>query len=195
MALSDLILRLEQEAQSQIDAIERDAAAQVRGIEEATGRAVDDVTGRHLELERAERQSIRERELVAARRAARARVLHAQHLQLSRILARARDLAPEAAASEVYSRALPSHVDEALLFLDGLQPRVRCSARWTPVVEGAVARHHGARVVVDESVEAGIVAEAPDGSVLVDNTLAARLTRAEARLRIELLRRLDDACA
>jgi len=47
--------------------------------------------------------------------------------------------------------------------------------------------------VIDESVGPGVVAEAGDGSVTVDNTLATRLARAEARLAIELLRELGNA--
>ena len=38
----------------------------------------------------------------------------------------------------------------------------------------------------------GFVAEAADGSVSVDNTLAARLARAEPRLFIELSRKIGD---
>ena len=36
------------------------------------------------------------------------------------------------------------------------------------------------------------MAEAADGSVSVDNTLAARLARVEPRLAIELLRKIGD---
>jgi vacuolar-type H+-ATPase subunit E/Vma4 len=40
---------------------------------------------------------------------------------------------------------------------------------------------------VDETVAPGLVAEAADGSVVVDNTLAARLERVREKLAMELV--------
>ena len=193
MALSDLISRLEHEAQHQVQAIQREAEAEVRAIDAATEQAIIDTTARHLEHERAQRQVVRQRELALARRQARARELEARHAQLARILQRARSLVPEIAASRSYVDALPSHLEDALSYLESLQPRVRCQAAFARILEPAVARHAGADLVIDESVGPGVVAEAGDGSVTVDNTLATRLARAEARLAIELLRELGNA--
>lgn len=193
MALSDLISRLEQEAQSQVQTIEQDAEAEVRAIEAATEQAIAEMTTRHLERERAEREAVQQRELALARREARARELEARHAQLARVLTRARALAPEVAASASYAEALPSHLDEALSFLEGARPRVKCPAAFIAMLRPTAARYEGATLVIDESVGPGMVAEAADGSVIVDNTLAARLARAEARLAIELLRELGDA--
>lgn len=193
MALSDLISRLEQEAQSQAQAIQQEAEAEVRAIDAATEQAIIDTTARHLERERAERQVVQQRDLALARRQARARELEARHAQLARILERARALVPEIAASTSYADALPSHLEEALSFLEGLQPRVRCQAAFAPMLQATVARHDGAELVIDDSVGPGVVAEAADGSAIVDNTLAARLARAETRLAIELLREVGDA--
>jgi vacuolar-type H+-ATPase subunit E/Vma4 len=69
---------------------------------------------------------------------------------------------------------------------------VRCQAAFAPLLRAAIARHNGAELVIDESVGPGIVAEADDRSVIVDNTLVARLERAEAHLAIELSRKLSD---
>jgi len=193
MALSDLISRLEQEAQSQVQAIQREAEAEVRAIAADTERAISEMTTRHLERERAGRQVVQQRNLALARRHARARELEARHAQLARILERARTLVPEVAASASYVDALPSHLEEALSFLEGLQPRVRCRADFATMLRATVAQHSGAELVIDESVGPGVVAEVADGSVVVDNTLAARLARAEARVAIELLRKLGDA--
>ena len=193
MALSDLISRLEQEAQNQVQAIQRDADVEVQTMEIATEHAIADLTARHLEHERAERGIVYQRELAQARRHARARELEARHAQLSRILERARRLVPEVGASPAYAEALPAHLDEALSFLEGLQPRVRCQPAFAPIVQAAIARHGGAELVIDPSVGPGAVAEATDGSVVVDATLATRLARAEGRLAVELLRQLGDA--
>jgi vacuolar-type H+-ATPase subunit E/Vma4 len=192
MALSDLISRLEQEARSQVQTIEQDTDAEVRAIEAATEQAIADTTTRHLERERAERQAVHQRELALARREAHARELEARHAQLARVLDRARALVPEAAASASYAEALPSHLDEALSFLEGARPRVKCPAAFIATLRPTAARFEGAELVIDESIGPGIVAEAADGSVIVDNTLAARLARLEPRLAIQLLRMLGD---
>lgn len=190
MAMSDLISRLEQEAQSRVEAIQRKGDADVRTIEAETERAVQEVMARQLERGRAERHVIREQELALARRQARARELEALHTQIGRILARACALIPEMAASSSYLAAVPSHVEEALRFLEGTCPRVRCKAALATVLQPLVDRCPGAQLVLDDSVGPGVVVEAPDRSVTVDNTLAARLARAETWLAIELTRKL-----
>jgi vacuolar-type H+-ATPase subunit E/Vma4 len=192
MALSDLIARLEQEAQSRVEAIERDADAEVRAIEADAEQGVQAITARELEHGRAERQVGLERERAFARRQARARELGAFHRQIRRILARARALVPEVAASAPYVAVLPSHLEQALRFVEGLQPRVRCQAACAAVLAPIVARH-GAQLEIDESVGPGVFVEVGERSVVIDNTLAARLTRDESRLTIALAGKLHDA--
>ena len=192
MGLADLISRLEQEAQARVDAIRREADAEVLAIEAETERAVAEITANRLEHGRVERRPAGQRALAEARQRARARELEARQAQIARILARSRALIPEVAQSPLYMSTLPAHVREALSFLDGLQPRVRCHTALVPVVQAAIGEHPGATVLIDETVGPGIVAEAADGSVTVDNTLAARLAGAGMRLRTELGRKLDD---
>jgi vacuolar-type H+-ATPase subunit E/Vma4 len=194
MALPDLIARLEQEAQSRAEAIQRDADAELRAIEADTERRVHEITASQLEHGRAERHLGRERELAAARRQARAGELQALHTQIRNVLTRARALIPEAAASAPYLEAVPSHLEQALLFVEGLHPRARCQAVFAPLVTPIVTRY-GAQLVLDETVGPGVVVEAGDGSVVVDNTLAARLARAESRLTIDLARTLRESAA
>ena len=193
MAMPELISRLEQEAQRQVEAAARDADTEIRAIAAATERAVQEITARHLARGRAERRATQERELALARRRARARELAALYGQLARVLERARALIPEAAASTAYIDALPRHAEEALQFLEGSRPRVRCQARFASVIQPVLAKHEGAELVVDDSAGAGLVAEAGAGSVVVDNTLAARLARVETRLAIELAQKLRES--
>ena len=193
MALSDLISRLEHEAKSQVQAIKQQADAEVHAIEVATERAITDMTTRHLAHERAERQTADQRALALARQQARAGELDARHAQITRILERARAILSEVASSTSYGNALPGHVHEALSFLEGLRPRVRCPGAFAPLLRATIAGHDGAELVIDDSVGPGVVAEAADGSLTVDDTLAARLARAEPRLAIELSRKLGDA--
>jgi vacuolar-type H+-ATPase subunit E/Vma4 len=89
---------------------------------------------------------------------------------------------------------MPSHLEQALGFVEGLQPRVRCQPACAPVLAPIAARC-GVELVIDDSVGPGVFVEAGDGSVSVDNTLAARLARNESRLTIELARKLRDATA
>jgi vacuolar-type H+-ATPase subunit E/Vma4 len=192
MALSDLISRLEQEAQSQVQAIEQTADAEVRAIEAATERAAADASAHHLRREHAERQAVQQRELALARRQAHARELEARHGQLVRILDRAHALIPELGASAPYIEALPWHLQEAMSFLEGLPSRVRCQAAFAPMLQKTLAQYAGAVLVIDETVGPGVVVEAADGSVTVDNTLAGRLARAQAGLAIELVTALTD---
>jgi vacuolar-type H+-ATPase subunit E/Vma4 len=194
MALSDLIARLEQEAQGRAEKIQRDADAEVRAIEADAEQTVQEITARQLERGRAQRHVGRERERALARRQARARELEALHTQINRILTRARALVPEVAASASYVAAVPSHLEQALVFVEGLHPRVRCRAEHAPALAPIAARC-GAELVIDESVEPGVLVEAGDGSVRVDNTLPALLARGERRLAIELARQLRDPAA
>lgn len=192
MSLADLISRLEHEARDRVRAIEEKADAEVRAIEEATEREVAEIMSHQLQRGRAERWRVQQRELAIARRQTRARTLEGLHAQIARVLTRARSLLPECGASPTYACVLPSHLDEALSFLEGLQPRVRCQGAVVALLQAGIARHDGSQLVIDESIGPGVMAEARDGSVVVDNTLAARLARAEGRLTQVLARRLDD---
>ena len=190
MALSDLMRRLEEEAEDQVRAIEQHAANQVAEIEATSVRDADAARSRYLEEKRAARQRLRERELVRARGEAHARELEARRRQLARILDRARALAPEIGGSTVYRNALPRHAEVALSYLEGVRSRVRCRAEYAPILRPVVAGHQGVELAIDDTIGPGVIAEAADGSVVVDNTLAARLVRIEPRLAIELARRL-----
>ena len=192
MALSDLIARLEQEAQSRVEAIQRDADAEVQAIEADAEQRVQEITARELAQGRAERHVALERERAFAQRQARARELEAYHDQIRRILTRARALVPEVAASARYVGALPSHLEQALLFVEGLHPRVRCQAACAAVL-ATVAAGCGAQLEIDESVGPGVLVDVRGGLVVVDNTLGARLSRAESRLAIELAGKLRHA--
>ena len=191
MALSDLIARLEQDAASEVRAISLQAEADVRAIEADADCTVDQAAARYLAERHDARQRVHDRELALARRDARARELSARHAQFARILKRARQLAPEMAASDAYLQALPSHLDEALLYVHGLRPRVRCQSAFVPVLGPIVAQHEGAELVVDEAVGPGVSVEAADGSVVVDNTLAGRLSRIEAQLAVDLFAEMN----
>lgn len=192
MALQDLVARLEQEARAQVEAIERAASAEVRDIEAATEVAVRDAEARHLAREALARRQAHQRQLALLGRDLRARELDARQALVTRILERARQFLPDAAASPEYAAALPRHGEEALSYLDGLPARVRCASRFAALVAPLVDARPHVELAVDDALGPGLVAEAADGSVVVDNTLAARLSRAEPDLVIALARELPD---
>ena len=192
MALADLISRLEHEAQERVRAIQEKADAEVRAIEQATDAAVAEIMSRQFARERDERDLVQQRELTMARRHSRAGELEAQHALIGRVLNRARTLLPEIGASPAYAGAVPSHLHEALSFLHGLHPRIRCQAAFAAILHAAIDRHEGAQLLIDESIGPGFVAEAADGSVVVDCTLAARFARAHSRFTMALARKLAD---
>lgn len=187
MALSDLIARLEQDVETQVEAIARQADAEVRAIEAAAAQAAAEATESQLAHRRDEQRLAHQRELARARRQAHARELEARHALLARILDRAGHRLQEAVASPRYATALSTCLEEALSYLEGLPARVRCGVSEATLLRPIVSRRPGVDLVVDESIGPGLVAEAGDGSVVVDNTLAARLRGLETRLAAELL--------
>ena len=193
MALADLVARLERDAAAEVQAIVARTDAEVEGVRAAAERAVAGKVAAELDRRRAARTVDRERALALARRNARAAELAEQHAFIARVLERARQLTIDAGANAEYLRALPLHLDEALSYVQGLQLRVRCQARTRDALSATLARTERVAVVLDESVGPGLVVEAADGSVIVDNTLKARLTRIEPALAVALLKELEHA--
>jgi vacuolar-type H+-ATPase subunit E/Vma4 len=70
---------------------------------------------------------------------------------------------------------------------------VRCRPDAAPLIERLVAGRTGVTVAPDADARAGVLGEAADGSVVVDNTLAAWLTRRRPELAAGLAARLDEA--
>jgi vacuolar-type H+-ATPase subunit E/Vma4 len=195
MALTDLVARLERDAAAEAEAIAARADAEIDQIRAAADRAAAGTVADELDRRRAVRTRARQQALALARRAARAAELEAQHAFIARVVARAHALAAEAAASPEYVRVLPSHVEEALSYVRGLRSHVRCQASARDVLAPIVGRTQGAEIVIDETVGPGVVVEAADGSVLVANTLEARLDRIAPALAVDLLKELDRAGA
>ncbi|MGE0461718.1 MAG: V-type ATP synthase subunit E [Vicinamibacterales bacterium] len=195
MALADLIARLEQDAANRVEAIRRQAGDEVRAIEAAAEQALSDHRAAHVGRRHAGRQAAFRRQLAEARRSARARELEARHALLARVMDRARSLLSDAAGTPAYQHALPAHLDEALSYVEGVACRVRCPSSCARALAAAAARHRGVSLEVDESIGPGFIVEALDGSVSIDNTLPARLSRVEGRLAVELLNEVRDVVA
>jgi len=100
-------------------------------------------------------------------------------------------LLEEATQSETYASALPERVTEALRFVEGRAVRVRCLPSLAPAMRRAIAGRDDVTLEEVPGMPAGFSILAHDGSVGVDETLAARLERLRARLFIELLAEVD----
>lgn len=187
MALADLIARLERDAEARLTELTAKTDAEATRLLADAARARETHRDRELALRRAARRARHQREQAEARQHARADRLRAQHALLERIFARARLLLPELAASPAWRAALPRHLAHALRYLEGQRVVVKCA----PAVVELVRAHLGHRddvVVLEEPTLAlGCQAMTPDESVLIDDTLGARLARAEARLAVELI--------
>ena len=128
MALPDLISRLEQEAQSQVQAFSRRPTPKCARSKRRPNRPWPSDVRASSRDGSAERQVVQQRELALARRQAHARELEARHALLARILERAPGTRARGGHVAPYLGALPSHLEEALSYLEGLRPRVRCQA-------------------------------------------------------------------
>jgi len=187
MALDDLIARLEQDADARVQGIRRKADDEVRALQAAEARAADEEAQQRLVGRRAALQAELRRELARARQQARAEELEARRALLGRVMARAKLLVDEVATTDAYREAVAGHCAEALSYLEGLAPVVRCPPALAAALAPVVAARADATLRPDDAMGPGLVAEAKDGSVFVDSTLLARLERLEARLAVELL--------
>jgi vacuolar-type H+-ATPase subunit E/Vma4 len=184
MALPDLIARLERDAETRGDELDRQANAEAEALRAEASRLLVQRREQELTRRRTERRVRHEAALAEARRGARGARLTAQHALLERIFARARALLPEVASSAEYFALLPAHYAEARRYVEGVKLTVRChpsSAIW---LHGTDA---DATFVEDAQAAPGVYVSAADGSVFIDNTLPARMQRLEAKLAVELL--------
>jgi vacuolar-type H+-ATPase subunit E/Vma4 len=189
MSLEALLARLERDAEARVAQIRAEGEARARACVEAASRRDSQRIDEALAERRAKRRARLERELAATRKALRAERLRAQHEFLDRVFARAAALAEESADDPRYLAALPRHLEEALAYLGTRAGELRCAPRLAPRLRELLAAHPQAVLAVDATLALGIEARARDGALRVDNTLAARLRRARARLEAELLAR------
>lgn len=184
MALSDLIARLERDAQARLDDVARRTREEIEQIEAQAGRASAQRRDAELAARRTRRQAALDRELAAARAKARGEVLRARQTLIDRIFERARALLPTRATAPEVREAIAGRVSRSLSYLGGAA-RGRCSAELT----GALTRP-GVAWEADAKVPAGALLEALDGSVTIDLTLERALESGRAELAIGLAKEL-----
>lgn len=187
MALADLIARLERDAEARLAALTAKTDAEVAVLQADAERAKRGFRDRELASRRATRRARLEHEQAEARQRARADRLRAQHALLERVFARARSRLPEVAASPGWRAALPHALVGALKYLEGQRVVVRCPQGVAELVRARLGKRDDVAVIEDPALALGCVVMTPDESVVIDDTLSTRLSRAEARLAVELI--------
>jgi vacuolar-type H+-ATPase subunit E/Vma4 len=190
VALSDLLRRLEQDADSRAAGILSAAHAEAGRIEadsaaELTRRRTAALAERDATL-----RAAAARETAAARRAATAEVLAARANALDRVFERAGALLVERRATAPVLECAAADLTAALGYLNGTGT-VRSRPELVDWVRGQLSAHAGFTVVADASVGIGAVLRAADGSVEVDATVEHRLARLRSWLAVLALERLE----
>jgi len=191
VSLDALITELTRAAEREAEQLATDARARAweierNGMEEANRR-------RESELDRlaeAHRRAVA-RETADAERADRLALLEARARILDDVFARAGTLLAGAEA-ERYRRALPGLVAATLRYLEGAPAVLRCRPDAARAVRALCEGRPDVQVEEASDAEAGLLGEARDGRLVVDNRLSALLARRRAELSVAVARRLED---
>ena len=89
--------------------------------------------------------------------------------------------------------SLSAEVAEVLSYLGDAPATLRCHPALEPAVRKIVEGRPEISVVADPALGPGLWAEAADGSLAVDGTLAGRLRRLRPALSLDVLRDLEEA--
>jgi vacuolar-type H+-ATPase subunit E/Vma4 len=185
-----------------LDALERSADDDGRRLVESARAEADRLIAAARERARAEvdtEVARRQAELDAsvdarlaeARLAASATVMEARARCLARIFGAAEARLTGSRTGEEAARTVPRLLDEALEFLPDMAVVVRCHASLEPYVGRAIVASRIGSVIAEPAIPWGVIVEAEDGSVRIDNTLVSRLRRRVGELSIAVLTRLE----
>jgi vacuolar-type H+-ATPase subunit E/Vma4 len=193
MALDALLAALTQEADRAVEQVlasahEEAARLRAEAEEQLERRSADAVTAREAEL----KGSV-EVERARAQRASAVRVVRAREACLDRLFGAAGQALERALDSPDYAAAPGALTSEALEFFAGVPVVVRCRTSLVDRVREMSESSRVSSVVPDDTLDHGVVVEAVDKSVIVDNTVGARLRRLRPALSIELLRRIGES--
>jgi vacuolar-type H+-ATPase subunit E/Vma4 len=184
-----------------LDALERDATAQVEQLlararadaDQRTAAASEALERRrqdaHARLERSRHQDV-EHAVALARRGARRSVLEARERFLERVFTAARAELAAAAAGPAYRASLPGALARALAAVGNETAVIRCPEALVADLR-RLTPNGRASVVVDESTGSGFVLATKDGAVEVDDTLEARLEHLRPALARHILSQLE----
>ena len=184
-----------------LEALERDANAQIERLQAEARAEADRLTATATEaLERQRREAREERErsrhqevehaVTLARRRARRSVLEARERLLERVFAAARAELPAAVTSDAYRATLPAALAGALSAVGNAPAIIRCSNTLSRELQRLMPAGR-ASVTVESGVGSGFRLTTADGAVEVDDTLEVRLDRLRPLLARRVLARLE----
>lgn len=190
MALDALLSALTQEADRAVEQIltaAREDAVRLRAQADALveRRCADAIAAREAEL-----KASAELERVRTQRATAVRAVQSRDACLDRVFGAAAAALESALDAPDKATAPAALATEALAFFSGVPAVVRCRTSFVERVRAVLHSSDEASVVPDDAVAPGVLVEAVDGSVIVDNTVGARLRRLRPSLSIELLQRI-----
>jgi vacuolar-type H+-ATPase subunit E/Vma4 len=192
VTIDALLSLVGRQADAEVSALLAAAEARAHAILAAAEAQV--ATRRERELARlaGERRHAMACATAAAERGHREAWLRERDRVLDRVFAEA-EQALAVARLERYEQSLGPAVDDTLRYLERLPSVLRCRPEAAPVVERLVAGRADVTVEASAEATAGVLGEAADGSVIVDNTLTAWLARRRPELAASLAARLDEA--
>ena len=191
MAQADLIAELHRRAGETANSIRQSAREEAERIASDADRAIEERRSSVLRSREDEYRAEARASIAAARHEAMRAVLLAQTRLVERVLDSARGLVPALTRDEAYLSQLPTELKEAIAFVGSENATVRCSdGLEAPVREALRAMP---RVSIETmNAGSGFVASGDGGSVRVDATLEARLSRLAPALAIEIHDRLEE---
>jgi vacuolar-type H+-ATPase subunit E/Vma4 len=192
VTIDALLSLVGRQADAEVSALLAAAEARAHAILAAAEAQV--ATRRERELARlaGERRHAMACATAAAERGHREAWLRERDRVLDRVFAEA-EQALAVARLERYEQSLGPAVDDTLRYLERLPSVLRCRPEAAPVVERLVAGRADVTVKASAEATAGVLGEAADGSVIVDNTLTAWLARRRPELAASLAARLEEA--
>jgi vacuolar-type H+-ATPase subunit E/Vma4 len=192
VSIDALLSQVGRQADAEVSALLAAAEARARAIMAAADTQVASRRERELARLAAERRHAMACATAAAERGHREAWLRERDRVLDRVFTEA-EQALAVAPLDRYERSLGTAVDDTLRYLERLPSVLRCRPDAAPLVQRLVAGRAEVTVEFGAEARAGILGEAADGSVIVDNTLAAWLARRRPELAAALVARLEAA--
>lgn len=192
MTESDLDAELRRAATKTAEQIRSEARTEAERITEETDRQIGQ---RRSELRRdreAEYGAEARAAIAAANHDAMEAILLAQTRVVERVLGRARSLAPKAAESADYAKALSTELREAIEFIGAEGAEVRCTPVLASLVRDVLRDSPATRVRADLDTGTGFAATGADGEVRIDGRLETKIDRLRPALAIEIQAQLGE---
>lgn len=191
MALRELVLALEGEAEARLTAVRAEATLAADQLKAAATARLAHRRSADLAARAAEFDNAAAGAIDVVRRETAHRSLTARTEVLDAILARARALLAATAPAPTMSAGIRRDLDAALAYLGQTAAIVRGHPAWAPTLRGILGEPSAIRFEESEAIGPGLFVSTAEGRVVIDATLDNRLSRLWPELAIELLREIE----